>query len=127
MQQRRKAWRYVDRMHRCPVNAVRLNARNTDAHEEMKYRICRQLNREGKEFLTECILQNGRRVDILVLDDVKIIEILASETERQCAQKVQAYYSAHYEIVFVDASQPWTELDESNFKFNSFFKYTLIF
>ncbi|HUY01406.1 MAG TPA: hypothetical protein VMV49_17725 [Candidatus Deferrimicrobium sp.] len=45
----------------------------------------------------------------MVLDDVKIIEILATETERRCAHKVCAYYPDHYDIVFVDANQPWTE------------------
>lgn len=72
-------------------NCIRISGANSLEHEIAKLRICYNLIKEGKEFITEAIFNNGSRADILVLDDHKIIEILHSEKEVDCIQKARKY------------------------------------
>jgi hypothetical protein len=82
---------------------VRLNANNTDAHEFRKFEICRQLNKEGKEFFTECVLINGKRCDILVIDDLLIIEILVTEKVQDFEIKRKNYFPEIFDIIAIEA------------------------
>ena len=103
------ALKHVDSMrHKNVVNHIVSSAHLTDEHELMKFLICRQLLKEGKEFYTECIMTTGDRADILVLEDLKIIEILHSETEAQFAKKIKRY-PADFEIIGVKSDQPWND------------------
>jgi len=83
-------------------NCLRLSTANTKEHELKKFEICWELLKEGKEFITEAIFDNGSRADILVLDDNKIIEILHSEKEIDCIQKARKY-PALFELEMVRA------------------------
>jgi hypothetical protein len=56
-----------------------------------KVRTCVQLSREGKEYYTEAIFENGSRADIVVLDDFRIIEIAMTESEASLAEKERKY------------------------------------
>ena len=71
--------RELDAMFRRAVNYFKYNAHNTDIHEDRKYLIFKQLRKEGHYVVTEAIFKNGKRADIIDLDDKKIIEICASE------------------------------------------------
>lgn len=105
---KRHAYKYIDLMRPQNKNCIKLNANNTDDHEFMKFQICRQLNKEHKEFITECIFKNNRRADIVVLDDLKIIEILCSETTEQCKNKIK-HYPDEFEIIMVNAKDEFNE------------------
>ena len=72
-------------------NAIRISTANSLEHEITKLKICYNLMKEGKEFITEAIFNNGSRADILVLDDYKIIEVLCSEDEGACLEKSKKY------------------------------------
>lgn len=110
LRNQREAMQYINRVqYKICMNAIHLNAKNTDSHELMKYQICRQLNREGKSFLTEVILENGKRCDILCLDTHTIYEIIVSETEKSQKEKVRNYYPAFFEVIFIDANHPFYE------------------
>jgi len=100
----REAMQEVDTMKSTKPNCVRLNSRNTDAHELLKYLVCRQLNKEGKTFYTEIVFLNGQRADIFVPEDFKCIEILGTETREQCLEKTKDYPEA-FEIVMVDSKR----------------------
>ena len=60
-------------------------------HWMTKERICQQLSRAGKQFVTEAIFTSGGRADILVLDDFKVIEIVKTETEKSIMKKRETY------------------------------------
>ena len=72
-------------------NCLRLSTANTKEHEFKKFEICWELLKEGKQFITEAIFDNGSRADIVVLDDHKVIEILHSEKELDCERKFEKY------------------------------------
>ena len=72
-------------------NCIRISGANSLEHEITKLKICYNLLKESKEFITEAIFDNGSRADILILDDHKIIEILYSEKEIECIRKARKY------------------------------------
>jgi len=83
-------------------NCIRISVANSLEHEITKLKICYNLIKEGKEFITEAIFDNGSRADILVLDDYKIIEILHTEKEKDCLEKAKKY-PASFELEMVRA------------------------
>ena len=68
-----------------------MNTGNTKEHELKKCEVCYELQKQGKDFVTEAVFNNGCRADILVLDDFKVIEILKSETEEMFWSKTNNY------------------------------------
>ena len=74
-------------------NCIRINVNNSIEHEITKLKICYDLIKCGKEVFTEAVFVNGSRADILVLDDHKVIEVLNSEKEDDCLEKVKNYPS----------------------------------
>ena len=106
---RQLAREHIDFMrHKTVANHIVISKANTDEHELMKYLICRQLCNEGKEFFTECIFKSGKRADILCTDDMKVIEVLHSETYEMFAKKLNTYPD-DFEIIPVKADQEWNE------------------
>lgn len=81
-------------------NCIRISGANSLEHEIAKLKICYDLIKDGKDFITEAIFDNGSRADILVLDDHKIIEILHSEKEIDCIKKSEKY-PAFFELEMV--------------------------
>jgi len=75
------------------VNEIRGSKGNaeSDIHYNLKKEICENLSKEGKSFVTEAIFENGKRADILVLDDFKIIEIVNTELEESIENKKNSY------------------------------------
>lgn len=105
---RMEAFKSIDTMKSFKANAIRISAGNTKIHELMKFHICYQLAKEGKDFITECYFLNNKRADIVVPGDLKIIEILSSETEGQCIKKVKMY-PENFQMIMVKANQPYDE------------------
>jgi len=58
---------------------VKINIGNNYIHELAKFLTCWELAFDGKRFYTEAIFKNGKRCDIISIDDLKVIEILYSE------------------------------------------------
>src|SRR3990167_710277 len=101
----REALKYIDRQRPYKLNSIKISAANTYEHERMKFEICYQLAKEGKDFITEVYFSNSKfHCDILVLDDLKIIEVLGTETEEECREKVKNYPDA-FEKIMVEANQ----------------------
>ena len=104
-----EALKYIDRQRPYKLNSIKISAVNTYAHERMKFEICYQLTKEGKDFITEVYFVNSKKhCDILIPEDFKIIEILGTEKIEECKEKVKNYPDA-FEKVFVDANQPFNE------------------
>lgn len=77
-----------------PVNAVRVNAENSDGHEYRKVALALEALRNGEDFLTEAeFVNNGKagRCDFVNLDRAVIIEILGSEKEESIEEKRKYY------------------------------------
>ncbi len=85
-------------------NVVNLNTHNSWQHEMIKTRICYELQKLGKHFITEAPLsfkgREGTKADILVLDDAQAIEVMVSETEQQLQYK-SSKYPACLEVIGV--------------------------
>ena len=71
--------------------SVKVNMNNTFTHELAKFLLCWEAGKMGKEFVTEAVFQNGKRADILVLDDCEAWEVLHSETKEQFKSKQESY------------------------------------
>jgi len=74
------------------VNDVRCSDSESLEHRTIKEEVCKKLIRENKSFVTEAILTNGLRADVLVLDDFKVIEIAVSESEESLKKKKRKYF-----------------------------------
>ena len=72
-------------------NYVKPHTHNSDAHEIAKFKMCLKLIREGKEIYTEVKFLSGGRCDVLIPEDFRVIEILASETKKECLSKTNKY------------------------------------
>jgi hypothetical protein len=69
---------HTSKIHR---NCIRINTGNTYAHELKKFEVCWALAKDGKEYITEAVVEGTkRRYDIFVLDTGEIIEIETNPT-----------------------------------------------
>lgn len=82
--------RLVDNLH-IKRNVVYFNSHNSVEHEMVKARICYELQKEKKEYLTEAQFYSKAITDILVLDRAMCIEITISETEKQLKKKIEKF------------------------------------
>lgn len=73
------------------VNKVRFSAANSDSHEIGKARIALQLLRQGHDFITEAEFRDGGRADVFDLVTGEVWEVLTSETEEECKEKIKKY------------------------------------
>lgn len=75
------------------IDVVVLNSGNKLEHELKKAEICYHLQQQGRTFICEGILKNGKRPDICVLDTQTPIayEIMCSEKEASIVNKMQTY------------------------------------
>ena len=73
------------------TNVLRWGTNETREHVLKKLEICIELKEWNHEFITEAIFKNGSRCDVLDLTDGTIYEILSSETDEKCEQKIRSY------------------------------------
>ena len=75
------------------LNAVEIHTSNSLEHELKKLEICYNLKKEGHNFMTEAILKNGSRPDIIVLDVKPPIayEVMKSESDESIKNKETTY------------------------------------
>ena len=88
-------------------NVLRWSSNETDAHIEMKFKICKYLRKQKIEFYTEAIFKTGLRADILNVDEGVVYEVVNSEKETSI-QKKREYYPLP--IIFINANQEFNEL-----------------
>lgn len=60
-------------------------------HEKKKREIFDRLLSEKKQVITEAIFENGKRADILCLDEFKVYEIIDSESDESISKKLKEY------------------------------------
>jgi len=82
---------YVDNKYKIIPNTIRLNINNTINHEVAKMIVAFNLMKQKKEIYTEVRLKGGGIADIFIPEDFAIVEILASETAEQLAEKIKKY------------------------------------
>lgn len=92
-------------------NCLRLSTANTKEHELKKFEICWELLKEGKHFLVEAKFAPPYSgcPDIVVLDTYTVIEILHSENEDDCKEKIKKYPSI-FAVEMVKAKSEKKEL-----------------
>ena len=83
-----RLFQHSSKIHR---NCIRINAGNSFRHESKKFSLCWCLARDGKEFITEAVFENGLRADIVNLDNGTIYEIVQSECQASIDKKKAAY------------------------------------
>lgn len=84
---------YLDQTRKIHENVVAINIGNTPEHEDKKWEVAQKLMREGHTIVTEAILKNGYRPDILVISTEAPIayEILNSEKDENLLIKSKNY------------------------------------
>jgi len=94
MKFRNDVMRFVE-FNRRKRNCVNLNTHNSWQHEFLKCKICYDLQKCGKQYITEAPLsKNGIKTcqaDILVLDNATCFEIMVSETIESLRYKCQKF------------------------------------
>lgn len=88
----------------------RFNIHNNLRHELAKCKLIYELKKEGKEVYAEVVFKNGRRADLLIPEEFKVIEVLESETKAEALSKT-VNYPKELEIVIVDAKDILKEED----------------
>jgi hypothetical protein len=88
--------------YRATIKDVRINTHNKLPHELAKMLVAWEHQKLGKHVVTEVIFNNGSRADVVILDDMKIIEILYSEKMENAKKKID-YYPECFDIEFMDA------------------------
>lgn len=74
------------------INVMRYSAGEGSSHRAIKEDICRQLEKQNKKYITEAIFKKVSLIaDILVLDDLKGIEIAVSESDESIENKKKLY------------------------------------
>lgn len=73
------------------INLVRYGKGESSEHRMLKAQTCIKLSSQNKFFITEARFTTGGVADILVLDDLKVIEICVSEKEERLAKKKKDY------------------------------------
>lgn len=102
-QDRNQARRLIMLSNRNHSNCIRISSNETYNHARAKFEIAMKLLEAGYEFYSEAKFEGGGRADIYVLDTMTVIECLESETEAQCAEKVQKYPPGlHFEIAYME-------------------------
>ena len=84
-----RLFRQTSKIHR---GCIRLNAGSTWEHELAKIYKCRELLRQGKDFITEAEFEGGQgRADIVCLDEGVVYEIVQTESEESIQDKRKRY------------------------------------
>jgi len=108
LSRRREAWRTLDLMKSPKKNCIKLSAHSTKQHEFMKFSVCWELTKQKKEYITEAVFCNNKRADIVCLDTHTIYEILGTEIEEECKEKVNDYPKL-FEIIMIDSKKEFDE------------------
>ena len=83
--------RLLDRSFNTQEQVIKININNTIKHELAKFLLCWEAACDKKRFVTEAIFSNGKRADILILDDGDAWEILKSESKEKFKLKLNEY------------------------------------
>jgi len=75
------------------INYLCTSNHNSDEHELAKYLKFRELRKLNHTVITEAKFKQGGVADILDMTTFTIYEILASESEKECSEKVKKYPS----------------------------------
>ena len=103
---------------RIAKNSIRISNRNrnclkwskneTFEHIFRKFQIAYVLSKQGKEFYSECIFENGSRADLINSDELIIYEVYHTEKPEKSTKEL--YYPPIFEIRFVSAGGEFTEV-----------------
>ena len=91
LQQRGESLKLLSRKFNVKEGVVKINVGNTLEHELAKFLVCWELAKQGKQFVSEAVFENGKRADVFVLDDMEAVEILVSETKEMLRGKIRDY------------------------------------
>lgn len=93
IQMKRNECANLVRMSNRKRNIVRASSSEGARHRFEKEIVCHNLEKQGKEYITEAIFEGDEnlRADVLVLDDFKVIEIAHSESEQSLDNKRKKY------------------------------------
>jgi len=90
----------IDKSYNYKEGVIKINIINSIAHEICKCITCYNLKKENKCFYTELIFKNNAgRADIYLPKELKVIEILHTETENKLESK-KIKYPPEVEILY---------------------------
>ena len=102
---------YLDSSYNIKYNVVKLSTANTLNHELAKCAKAYELISDGNIFITEAIFKNGQgRADIFDVVNLRVYEILHSETEKEALSKITKYPEG-LDIVFLKSEDVLNECE----------------
>ena len=91
---KRNSCKQLVRLSNRHLNEIRYGENEGKPHQQEKWNICMALERQGKHYYTEAIIDEaGLRADILVLDTFTVIEIADTESDASLEKKRKKYKS----------------------------------
>ena len=89
--QRNETKRLLSLSYNSKENVIKFGENESFEHFLAKCLLCWEAKLEEKDFVTEAIFENGKRADILILDDCEAWEILKSESMAEFKAKQESY------------------------------------
>lgn len=86
-----KVLEHIDKSYHYKEDVIKFSEHETFEHFLAKCLLCYELRQTGKHFLTEVIFSNGKRADIVSLEDGEALEVLHSETLEMFKEKLETY------------------------------------
>ncbi len=92
-EQIKKALSLLNKDYAIKYGDPKISIANTVFHEMAKCKLIYLIKKEypKKKILCEVVFKNGKRADVLVLDDMRVYEVLHSETTKECLSKIESY------------------------------------
>ena len=81
----------LDKSFNTKQNVIKINRNNTFRHEIAKCMLAIEARSQGYDIVTEAIFKNGKRADILVLQQQEAWEVLESESKKSFMKKEKDY------------------------------------
>lgn len=82
----------LDKSFNYKQNIIKINKHNTFQHELAKFLVAWELMQNGQDIITEAIFNNGKRADILSLNDGMAYEVLKTESMKSFNQNKNKLY-----------------------------------
>lgn len=91
----------LDHAFKWDIDVIKISATNTFEHNMAVCKICIQLKKQGRKFITEAIFKGGLRADVFLPEESLIIEVLHSETSKMFETKKKKYMKKFVDIGYM--------------------------
>ena len=91
-------------------NTIKLNRHNTFQHELAKFLLAWEALQQENDFIAEAIFKNGKRADLVILQQGEAWEVLHSESKKSIEAKKEDYPCKVIPFKAKDVIEAWIPL-----------------